>query len=107
MRKLSAKQKQQLVGLLDWFFSSLDEDTGAKTVVRIPAQEAQDNSVEDLSDSDAPPTAEQHAQRMRQMAHPDASVTGHVPDGFVPTAATNGRPSGSGMKTDSAMVRKI
>jgi hypothetical protein len=85
---------------------------GASAMLAAPrpvkdSQIPREYQVEDLTgDSDAPPTAEEHAQQMRQMAHSDASVTGQVPEGFVPTSAMNGRPS-SGMKTDSAMVKRI
>lgn len=105
MRKMTAKEKQRLLGLLDWFFSSLEEDTGAKTVARIPTG---DNGDESFGDSEAPLTSAQHAAAMRQQPrqHPDASVSGPIPElaGFVPSAALNGAPIG---KTDSAGVRKI
>lgn len=112
MRKMTAKQKQQLMGLLDWFFSSLEEDTGVTTVAPRNAKDSRTpaKQIEDLTDDDsdaAALTAEQHAAQMRSMAHPDASATGNVPAGFVPTAQQNGRPTGSGAKTDAPMVKRI
>ncbi len=112
MAKLTEQQKTALIGLLDWYFASIEVDTGATQSRKRSVKDSQspkEYSVEDLTgDSDAPPTAEQHAQQMRAMAqHVDASSTGQVPEGFVPTSVMNGRPSGSGMKTDSAMVKRI
>jgi hypothetical protein len=57
-------------------------------------------------ETDAILSSEQHLQHMKTQAHVDASATGQVPADFVPTSAMNGRPS-SGMKTDSAMVKRI
>jgi hypothetical protein len=117
MAKLTEAQKTALIGLLDWYFASIEVDTGAtrsrKGADGIPENAARYN-VEDLTgDSDAPLTAAQHAQAMQAralgheyVAHSDASATGQVPADFVPTSAMNGRPS-SGMKTDSAMVKRI
>jgi hypothetical protein len=110
MAKLTEAQKTALIGLLDWYFASIEVDTGAKTGARRTVKDSQspkEYEVEDLTDGFiAPPTAAQHAEQMRQMAHVDASATGQVPADFVPTSAMNGRPS-SGMKTDSAMVKRI
>ena len=69
---------------------------------------AEEYQVDDLTgDSDAPPTAEQHAARMRGLQHVDASASGSVPDDFVPTSAMNNRPTANGSKTDAAMVKRI
>lgn len=110
MRKMTAKEKQRLLGLLDWFFSSLEEDTGARTVAKIPAEY---NGDESFSDSGAPlHSAALVPERMRPQPrqHPDASVAKPIPElaGFVPSAVANGSASvPTGQKTDTGGVRRI
>ena len=123
--KLTEQQKTALIGLLDWYFASIEVDTGARPRQQRTRNElerdAKDSGfsgkhfqsgesygVDDMTgDSDAPPTAEQHAQRMRGLQHVDASASGSVPPDFVPTSMMNNRPTANGSKTDAAMVKRI
>jgi len=111
MAKLSEHQKTALMGLLDWFFSSLEVDTGAKRPRRnaetYTENAARDQADDSAGDSDAPLTSEQHAARMRGLQHTDASASGSVPADFVPTSMMNNRPTANGSKTDAAMVKRI
>jgi hypothetical protein len=120
--KLTEQQKTALMGLLDWYFASLEVDTGAKRSRRnaetFPENAARDNANDSTGDSDAPLQAERDriARRLTDakldeladgLQHTDASASGSVPADFVPTSAMNNRPTANGSKTDAAMVRRI